>query len=103
QWLRERYLGHLYEAETPAWRGWKYLLGVVMLALAGLGYVQWNMSHPAQVTTPVAAPASSLPGKTSSASIERRAPAANPSVRDQSVPDPSVSNLSTHSQASKLS
>ncbi len=103
QWLRERYLGHLYEAETPAWRGWKYLLGVVMLALAGLGYVQWNVSHPAQVITTVAAPASSLPGKTSYASSERRAPAANPSLRDQSVPDPSVSDLPTHSQASKLS
>jgi hypothetical protein len=104
QWLRERSLGHLYEAEAPAWRGWKYLLGVVMIALAGLGYVQWkwNMSHPAQVVPTVAAPASSLPGKTSSASVGR-APAVTPSVSDQPVPSQSVSNLPTHSQASKLS
>jgi hypothetical protein len=112
QWLRERSLGHLYEAEAPAWRGWKYLLGVVMIALAGLGYVQWNMSHPAQVVPTVAAPTSSLPGKTSSASVAR-SPAVTRSVRDQSVrdqsvsdqpvPNQSVSNLATHGQASKLS
>ena len=101
QWLRERSLGHLYEEEAPAWRGWKYLLGVVMIALAGLGYVQWNMSHPARVV-PNAAPPSSLPGKTSSASVAR-APAVIPSVSDRSVPSQSVSNLPTHSRASKLS
>jgi hypothetical protein len=107
QWLRERSLGHLYESEAPAWGGWKYLLGIVVIALAGLGYVQWNMSHPAQVVPTSAAPASSLPNKTSSASVER-APAATRSVRDQSVreqsvPNQPVSNLLTHSQASKLS
>ena len=107
QWLRERSLGHLYEAEAPSWRGWKYLLGVVMIALAGLGYVQWNMSHPAHVVPTVATPASSLPGKTSSASVAR-APAVtrsvrNQSVSDQPVPNQSVSNLPTHGQASKLS
>ena len=102
QWLRERSLGHLYEAEAPAWRGWKYLLGVIMIALAGLGYVQWNMSHPDRVMPTVAAPPSSLPGKTSSGSVAR-APAVTPSVSDQSVPNRSVSNLPTHSRDSKLS
>jgi hypothetical protein len=74
QWLRERSLGHLYEAEAPAWSGWKYVLGLVVIALGGLGYVQWNITHPAKTSSVPAASVSST-----AAPASRVTPAASPS------------------------
>ncbi len=45
QWLRDRALGSLYEAETPGRRGWKYALGGLVILLAGFAYLQWAPGH----------------------------------------------------------
>jgi hypothetical protein len=78
-WLRDRALGHLYDAEDPAWRGWKYLLGGLAIAVVGFAYVQWDLSRPNRVVSTVTAPAprmtapaSPLPSdKPSSLAIQR--------------------------------
>lgn len=101
QWLRERSLGHLYEAEAPAWRGWKFVLGTIVIALGGLAYMQWDMMHPARPASSLSAPAaaappsqnsaptSALPSNASSARVQRT-PDGNSSVPDSS---PDKSNL----------
>jgi hypothetical protein len=61
QWLRERALNHLYEAEAPAWRGWKYVLGGLVVTLAGFAYLQWNFNHPIRVGFPAPYSSSSAP------------------------------------------
>lgn len=89
QWLRDRALGSLYEFEAPARQGWKYALGVVAIALAGFGYLQWAPSHATRVASPVTAAG---PQVTAPAS---RLPVARPlSAEVQSLPqaDPSVLN-----------
>ncbi len=85
QWLRERSLGHLYEAEAPAWSGWKYVLGLVVIALGGLGYVQWNMTHPPKTASAPATSASgprvnpvALPSAASPGTVHRTADAVTP-------------------------
>ena len=81
QWLRDRALGHLYEDEAPAWRGWKYVLGGLLIALAGFSYLQWAPSLQTRGASPVTgaaprmtAPASSFPAEKSSSAAVRRPP-----------------------------
>jgi hypothetical protein len=113
QWLRDRTLGSLYEFEAPARQGWKYALGVVAIALAGFGYLQWAHSHPTRVASlvpaagpQVTAPASRLPVARSLSAEVQSLPQADPSVLHpsttkpaeiQSLPqaDPSVLHPST--------
>jgi hypothetical protein len=93
QWLRERALNHLYEAEGPAWRGWKYVLGGLVVALAGFAYLQWNFNHPIRVGSPASY---SAPRMTTAASPH---PANKPSTA--AIPRPpepiaSVTNSTVH-------
>src|SRR6478672_11770781 len=63
QWLRDRAFSGLDESDGPQKRAWKYLLGAVVLVLAGLAYLQWaprpgtgvaSSSTSSQVSAPVA-------------------------------------------------
>ena len=100
QWLRDRAFSHLYEAEPAAWWGWKYVLGGVMIALAGFAYVQWaslgtGIASPGRVATPrVAATTPRTPlGKNPSAAVQR-ASEAIPSGAQSSDPSPTASGSS---------
>ena len=42
QWLRERAFSNAYEYEDPPSHGWKYILGIVVIAAAGFAYLHWN-------------------------------------------------------------
>ena len=106
QWLRDRAFSHLYEAEPVAWWGWKYVLGGVMIALAGFAYVQWaslrtGIASPGRVVIPrVAATAPRTPlGKNPSAAVQRSE--AIPSAARSSDPGPTASS-STVSGSSAL-
>lgn len=79
QWLRERSLGHLYEAEAPVWRGWKYVFALVVIALGGLGYVQWDMAHPAKTASSVSSPAPATAIAGTAAPASRVSSSASPS------------------------
>jgi hypothetical protein len=52
QWLRERALDTLYEADARAWPGWKYVLGSLAIALAVFAYLNWTGDRPASVASP---------------------------------------------------
>jgi hypothetical protein len=72
QWLRDRAFSGLDGSDGPQRRAWKYLLGAVVLVLAGLAYLQWAPRPGAGVassSTPpqVSAPAASLPQNSSPA------------------------------------
>ena len=63
QWLRDRAFSGLDGSDGPQRRAWKYLLGAVVLVLAGLAYLQWaprpgtgvaSSSTSSQVSAPVA-------------------------------------------------
>jgi hypothetical protein len=95
QWLRDRALGSLYEFEAPARQGWKYALGVVAIALAGFGYLQWAHSHPTRVRSlvpaagpQVTAPASRPPVARSLSAEVQSLPQADPSVLHPSTTKP---------------
>ena len=60
QWLRERSLGHLYEAEAPVWRGWKYVFALVVIALGGLGICAMGHDSSGKDRCFLAAPATVL-------------------------------------------
>jgi TPR repeat protein len=57
QWLRDQAFSGSYEYEVPQTRGWKYLLVVAVIGLAGFAYMQWN----AHRSNGAAAPASFAP------------------------------------------
>jgi hypothetical protein len=106
RWLRERALNHLYEAEAPAWRGWKYVLGGLVVTLAGVAYLQWNFIHPIRVGSPASysaapssAPRTATPAppqhadKPSTAAISRP-PEPIASVINSTVPEPATPGAS---------
>jgi hypothetical protein len=73
QWLRERSLGSLYASPARVWRGWKYVVGGLIIALAGSTYLQWapklqtRMSSPGITTaSPATAPEAQFPEGNSS-------------------------------------
>jgi hypothetical protein len=41
QWLRDRSLGSLYSIPATPRRAWKYVVGGLMIAIAGFAYLQW--------------------------------------------------------------
>jgi hypothetical protein len=96
QWLRDRAFSHLYEAEPAAWWGWKYVLGGVMIALAGFAYVQWaslqtGIASPGTVVTPrVAATAPRTPARKSSSAAVQQPSETIPSAAKPSAPDSPV-------------
>ena len=72
QWLRDRAFSGLDGSDGPQRRAWKYLLGAVVLVLAGLAYLQWaprpGTGVASSSTSPqVSAPAASLPQDSSPA------------------------------------
>jgi len=72
QWLRDRAFSGLDGSDGPQRRAWKYLLGVVVLGLAGLAYLQWvprpGAGMASSSTAPqVSAPVASLPQDSSPA------------------------------------
>lgn len=42
QWLRDRSLGSLYSVPATPRRGWKFVVGGLMIAIAGFAYLQWS-------------------------------------------------------------
>lgn len=61
QWLRERAFSGLDGSDGPQRRAWKYLLGAVVLVLAGFAYLQWAPRPRAGVASSSAAPQVSAP------------------------------------------
>lgn len=61
QWLRDRAFSGLDGSEGPQRRGWKYLVGVFALVLAGFAYLQWAPRTRTGVTSTTAAPQLSAP------------------------------------------
>src|SRR5579862_312761 len=63
-WLREQTFASLGDSDVPRSRGWKYLAGAVVIALAGFAYMQWvpgartkvATSNPPQMSAPAAMP-----------------------------------------------
>jgi TPR repeat protein len=55
QWLRDKAFAG-FDADTPKRQVWKYLVPVIVVVVAGLGYLGWSgRSHPAQAPKPTAA------------------------------------------------
>jgi hypothetical protein len=93
QWLRDRALGGLYGSGAPARRSWKYMLGGLMIMLAGFAYLQWNPSHLTRVVSPVTAavprmtaPASPPLADNLSSAAAQQPPEATPSASKPSAP-----------------
>ena len=79
QWLRDRAFSGLAESGAPQRRAWKYLVGAVVVVLAGFAYLQWAQRPKAsrhQSAPQVSAPVASLPQDSSPA--ESNPPAAIP-------------------------
>ena len=55
QWLRDKAFAG-FDADTPRRQAWKYLVPVIVVALAGLGYLGWTARYDrAQASKPTAA------------------------------------------------
>jgi hypothetical protein len=63
QWLRNRTLGSLDASDAQKQRGSRYLVGALVIALAGFAYLQWAPSLPTSLRSPgrTAAPRPSVP------------------------------------------
>ncbi len=67
QWLRDRAFSGLDGSDGPQRRAWKYLLGAVVLVLAGFAYLQWaqrprtGVASSSSTAPQVSAPVASLP------------------------------------------
>jgi TPR repeat protein len=84
-WLRDQAFSGLAGSNGPQRRAWKYLLGAVVLALAGFAYLQWAPGPRAGVARPspappVSAPVASLPQDSSPASNPPEAISAEPKM-----------------------
>ena len=73
QWLRDRAFSGLDGSDGPQRRAWKYLLGAVVLVLAGFAYLQWaqrprvGATSSSSTAPQVSAPVASLPQNSSPA------------------------------------
>ena len=95
-WLREWAFSGLSDTYPPPRRGWKYVVGVVVIALAGFAYVRWHPELWTKVATTgtpqVNAPAPALPSPVE-APAEPKVPAetiAPKSVAPESPAEPKV-------------
>ncbi len=102
QWLRDRAFSGLDGSDGPQRRAWKYLLGAVVLVLAGLAYLQWaprpgtgvaSSSRSSQVSAPVA----SLPQDSSPA--ESNPPEAIPAEPQTPEAQNSATTVAPHHAA----
>jgi hypothetical protein len=97
QWLRERAFSSAYEYEAPASHGWKYALGLVVIAAAGFAYLHWgpnlpnqNKSAPQAQGNPARVTAPTLPRP-----AEEQPSQAIPSAPKDSAPGPPAVTAST--------
>jgi hypothetical protein len=71
-WLHDQAFSSLEDSGAPHGRGWKYLVGAAVLALAGFAYLHWAPDFRARMLsttanpTPVSEPAAALPPENSS-------------------------------------
>lgn len=99
QWLRDRALGSLDASDAPKQRGSRYLVGALVIALAGFAYLQWAPSFPTRLTSPgrtaaprVSIPAAPFPAENSQQAETRRPPETiSPTPKGSDVQDASAS------------
>ena len=96
QWLRDRAFSGLDGSDAPPRRGWKYLVGAVVMVLAGFAYLQWASTPrtrmaPTTIAVPqVEAPAAALPIDSSSAETKRPAETTSPESKEPEAQKPAA-------------
>jgi hypothetical protein len=98
QWLRYRSLSNTGGAAGRGWRGWKYAVGGVVLALVGFAYLQWAprtdtrmassgaASSGAKIVPRASAPERPLPVENSSSEIRRPSETISPPTKPSEAP-----------------
>ena len=110
QWLRDRALGSLDASDAPKQRGSRYLVGALVIALAGFAYLQWAPSLPIRMTFPgrtaapqVSVPAAQPPAESSSqAEIKRPPETISPAPKGSEVQD-TLATAEVHNRRSVAS
>jgi hypothetical protein len=96
QWLRDRAFGGLDQSDVPQRSGWKYVVGGLVIALAGFAYLQWAPGWQPILNFPgiTGAPRVSTPkvpravGDSSSTNVERPPQAIPPDSKEVEVVNP---------------
>jgi TPR repeat protein len=96
QWLRDKAFA-TFDSDSPKRQAWKYLVAVIVVALAGLGYFGWSArSERAQTTTKPAAAVPAAP-QVEAKNIESNKPSQITSTNSQSekmsLSKPSAKNV----------
>ena len=75
QWLRDRAFTGLDGSDTPPRRTWKYLVGAMVLVLAGFAYLQWAPKpRPSTTGTPQMSTSAASPSLENSSPAETKPP-----------------------------
>jgi len=93
-------ISNAYEYEDPPSHGWKYILGIVVIAAAGFAYLHWNPSllsflNQNKATSPVQGNSARVTAPTLPRTAEEQPSPATPSTPKDSAPEPAAVTASS--------